>query len=230
MSRVLLVRHGETEWSQSGQFTGTTDIELTEAGATQVSSAAARLVGHRKFLDPLRLAHVFVSPRSRAVKTFELFLGPFLSSIKGKTTYTEDIAEWKYGAYEGFTDEQTRSLRKKKGLDQAQEWSIWRDGCEDGDSREEVTERLDRLISQIKNIQRPYIKENEPADVLIVAHGLINRCFVKRWLNKPIDFDLQMKFAPGAIAVLSYKNNDMDKPELQLGVALPPSDEDSVKS
>ncbi|KAL4983894.1 histidine phosphatase superfamily [Aspergillus falconensis] len=227
--RVFLVRHGETEWTLSGRFTGTTDIELTEAGAKQVSSAAARLVGPGNLLDPFRLAHVFVSPRSRAVKTFELLLRPSFPVIKGKITYTEDIAEWNYGAYEGLTDQEIRELRKQKGLDQVEEWNIWRDGCVGGESSEEVTERLDRLISQIKDIQRPYINGKEPADVLLVAHGLILRCFVKRWLGKPTHYDFGMTLAPGAIAVLSYKDNDIGKPVLHVGVALPPSDEDSVK-
>ncbi|KAL2843821.1 histidine phosphatase superfamily [Aspergillus pseudodeflectus] len=203
--RVFLVRHGETEWAKSGRFTGITDIQLTETGATQVSSAATTLVGPRKLLDPFRLAHIFVSPRTRAITTFKLLMGPFSSVIE------------------------IRSLWKEKGLDLEKEWNILRDGCEGGESSKQVTDRLDRLISQIKVIQRPYMNGDEPADVLLVAHGLIHRCFVKRWLGFSIDFDLQMMFAPGAIAVLSYKNNDIDKPALHVGVALPPSDEDTVK-
>ncbi|KAL4914301.1 histidine phosphatase superfamily [Aspergillus aurantiobrunneus] len=227
--RVFLVRHGETEWAKSGRFTGTTDIGLTETGAAQVSSAAATLVGAHKLLDPGRLACIFVSPRSRAETTFELLLGPFFGVMKAKVAHTEDIAEWDYGDYEGYTDQAIRKLRKEKGLDREKEWNIWSDGCEGGESSKQIADRLDGLISQIKDIQRPYMNGEEPADVLLVAHGLINRCFVLRWLGFPLDFDLRMMFAPGAIAVLSYKNNDIDKPALHVGVALPPSEEDSVK-
>jgi probable phosphoglycerate mutase len=129
--RVLQI--GETEWTKSGQFTGTTEIELTQAGAEQVSSAATTLVGAGKLLDPYRLVHVFVSPRVRARNTFKLLLDPSSGLVAEKVTYTEDIAEWDYGDYEGLTDEQTRILRKEKGLDLERRWNIWSDGCEGGE-------------------------------------------------------------------------------------------------
>lgn len=136
MSRLLTTwvpQKGETTWAKSGRFTGTTDIELTEAGAKQVSLAATRLVGAGKLLDPLRLAHVFVSPRVRAVRTFELLLPPSPGVVAGKVTYTEDIAEWNYGDYEGLKDQETRLLRKQRGLDLERRWDIWSDGCEGGE-------------------------------------------------------------------------------------------------
>lgn len=94
------------------------------------------LVGAGKYLDPSRLTHVFVSPRKRAVRTFELLMP---SPSSGATacdkvvTYTEDIAEWDYGNYEGLMEGEIRTLRKKKGLDREREWDIWRDGCEGGE-------------------------------------------------------------------------------------------------
>jgi sedoheptulose-bisphosphatase len=124
---------GETEWAKSGRFTGITDIELTKAGAAQVSSTAARLVGAGKLLDLSRLAHAFVSPRVRAVKTFELLLSPSSDVVAGKVTYTEDITEWNYGDYEGLKSQEIKDLRKKKGLDQKRDWDIWSDGCEGGE-------------------------------------------------------------------------------------------------
>lgn len=119
--------------AKSGRFTGITDIELTGAGANQVSLAATRLVGAGKLLDPLRLAHVFVSPRVRAVRTFELLLAPSSGVVAGKVTYTEDIAEWNYGDYEGLKDQEIRLLRKQRGLDLERRWNIWSDGCEGGE-------------------------------------------------------------------------------------------------
>lgn len=130
-TRVLQI--GETEWVKSGRFTGTTDVELTRAGAAQVSLAAAKLVGAGKLLDPLRLTHVFVSPRVRAVRTFELLLPPSSGVVEGKVIYTEDIAEWNYGDYEGLKDQEIRLLRKKKGLDLESKWDIWSDECEGGE-------------------------------------------------------------------------------------------------
>ncbi|KAJ0419566.1 phosphoglycerate mutase [Aspergillus carlsbadensis] len=214
---------GETEWSKTGQYTGTTDLDLTERGMSQVSSAAATLVGPRKLLDPAQLAHVFVSPRLRAQTTLNLLLGRF---TVGKVICTDDIAEWDYGCYEGLTEREIRDRRKGQGLDVEEDWSVWRDGCEGGESSEQVTARLDRIISRIKDIQKPYMKGVGPANILLVAHGLILRCLVKRWLGFPIDFNLLMIFDPGAIAVLSYKNNDITKPAFHVGVAVPPSEED----
>lgn len=127
---------GETTWAKSGRYTGTTDIELTPEGIAQVSSTAAMVVGAGKLVDPTLLAEIIVSPRKRAKETFELLLLPPSSSaagLKGGVTYTEDIAEWNYGEYEGLDAEGIRKLRKEKGLDREKEWDIWRDGCEGGE-------------------------------------------------------------------------------------------------
>jgi sedoheptulose-bisphosphatase len=129
--RVLQI--GETEWAKSGRFTSFTEIELTQAGVSQVSSAAARLVGAGKLLDPCRLGHVFVSPRARTKTTLELLLPPSSGVVAEKVTFTEDITEWNYGDYEGLKDQEIRLLRKKKGLDLEREWDIWSDGCEGGE-------------------------------------------------------------------------------------------------
>lgn len=94
---------------------------------------AATLVGAGKLLDPCRLAHVFVSPRARAVKTFKLLLPPSSDVVAGQVTYTEDIAEWDYGNYEGLKTQEIRLLRKERGLDLKREWDIWLDGCEGGE-------------------------------------------------------------------------------------------------
>jgi broad specificity phosphatase PhoE len=116
-------------------LTGITDIGLIQKDIAQVSSAAATLVGTGKVLDPHRLAHVFVSPRVRAVETFQLLL-PLSSDIVSKkvtVTFTENIAEWDYGIYEGLKDPAIRESRKTKGLDRDKKWNIWEDGCEGGE-------------------------------------------------------------------------------------------------
>ena len=95
----------------------------------QVSSAAKTLVGEGKLLDPSRLVHVFVSPRKRAVRTYQL-LGVGDSP---SPEITEDIAEWYYGDYEGLKGGEIRAVRHGKGLDKERPWSIWADGCEGGE-------------------------------------------------------------------------------------------------
>lgn len=93
-------------------------------------------MGVDKLVDPSRLRHIFVSPRKRARKTFEVLLPPSSSTAaecEKSVTYTEDIAEWAYGKYEGLKVEEIRKLRKGEGLDRDREWDIWRDGCEGGE-------------------------------------------------------------------------------------------------
>jgi broad specificity phosphatase PhoE len=140
---------GETEWAKSGRYTGTTDIDLTREGVAQVVATAATLVGVGRLLDPSRLARVFVSPRKRARKTFELLL-PSPSSTAAEwnesVCYTEDIAEWDYGDYEGLTAGEIRRLRNDRGLDRERKWDIWRDGCEGGEYVDSTcTHSLDSL-------------------------------------------------------------------------------------
>lgn len=90
--RVFLLRHGQTEWSMSGQFTGNTDIPLTAHGEEQVKATGQMVYGPGRLLDPKKVAKVWVSPRSRAIKTFELLTG----RSEGYEV-TESLAEWDYG-------------------------------------------------------------------------------------------------------------------------------------
>lgn len=216
--RIFFMRHGETEWTKSGRFTSFTDLELTPEGVTQVSSTAATLVGTGKLLDPNRLVRVFVSPRVRARETLNLL---FSSGFPCELTITEDIAEWNYGKYEGLQKHEIINKRKEKGMDQDRGWNIWSDGCEDGESKQQITERLDKFISQIKEIQKPCMQGDKRANILIVAHGHILRCLVKRWIGHEIDSNILFDLDTGGIGSLTYKNSNIDEPALSLGVSLP---------
>lgn len=91
------------------------------------------LVGPGKLIDPARLAHVFCSPRRRAVTTFGLLLGDEARSqlaAEDKITMTDGITEWDYGAYEGLTPSEINIKRKEQGLGK---WNIWVEGCEGGE-------------------------------------------------------------------------------------------------
>ena len=90
--RVFIIRHGQTEWSQSGQYTGKTDIPLTSKGEEQVIATGQIAYGKGKLIDPTKIAKVYVSPRTRAIKTYEL-----LSGQKDGYEVTESLAEWDYG-------------------------------------------------------------------------------------------------------------------------------------
>ncbi|CAG8970813.1 hypothetical protein HYALB_00001600 [Hymenoscyphus albidus] len=219
--RVFLARHGETEWTKNGRYTGSTELDLTLNGIKQATSTAAQLVGPGNLIDYNRLIQIFVSPRKRAQQTFQHLFGIETAASLDKVELTEDITEWDYGEYEGMVVNDIRETRREKELDRKKKWDIWRDGCEGGESAKQVEERLDRLISKIRDIQRPHMNGERPADILLVAHGLILRVFVKRWLGYAVDFPLQIMLSPGAIGILGYKNHNIDEPALFVGMSLP---------
>lgn len=126
-----LTLSGETEWSRSGQYTGSTDIPLTDRGVAQVQATGRMVLGDGKLIDPARIAKAFVSPRTRAQETLDLLTEDAKGKFEKETT--EELTEWDYGLYEGMLTKDIRKARKERGLDTEQEWDIWRDGCEDGE-------------------------------------------------------------------------------------------------
>ena len=138
--------------------------------------------------------------------------------LEGKTETTEDIREWEYGAYEGLLTAQIRAARKEKGLDGERPWNIWVDGCVEGESAAEVSERLDRVIGKIREIQAPFMHGEKEVDVVLIAHGHILRAFAKRWIRFELGMRLPMMLEPGAVGVLSYEHHKIDEPAFLLGV------------
>lgn len=127
---------GETEWAKNGRHTGISEIELTSHGEKQVQATGAIVVGPGKLIDPKKIAHIFSSPRKRAVQTYDLAFSEETKKVfdeQSAFSTTEKLAEWGYGQYEGLKDHEIRELRKKHGLDQEKPWDIWRDGCEGGE-------------------------------------------------------------------------------------------------
>jgi probable phosphoglycerate mutase len=124
--KLVLLRHGETEWSRSGRHTGRTDVPLTDTGREQARAAAERLAGFDFKL-------VLVSPLSRARETAEL-------AGLHDAVVDEDLREWDYGEVEGRTTKELRAERPG--------WEIWRDGVPDGEPIEHVGERADRAIAR----------------------------------------------------------------------------------
>lgn len=123
-------------WSQSGQYTGITELDLTKDGEQQVLASGRMIVGPGKLIDPVNLAHVYISPRNRAKQTFNIaFSDADKQALKNaqKVSETERLAEWTYGQYEGLLTREIRALRKEHGLDTERPWDIWRDGCEGGE-------------------------------------------------------------------------------------------------
>ncbi|KAI0130592.1 phosphoglycerate mutase [Xylariales sp. AK1849] len=237
--RVFIVRHGETEWSLDGRHTGSTDIPLTTNGEKRVKAMGRALVGDDRLIVPKQLAHIYVSPRKRAQRTFELLnLGikdplPWQEhgqrpdemrpdDCSARVEVTEDIREWDYGNYEGITSPQIRDQREKQGLNR--DWDIWRDGCVGGEAPDDVTERVDKLIKDIRDRwQSPVIGkpkgETPHGDVLVVAHGHILRAFAMRWVGKTLQDGPAFLLEAGGIGTLSYEHHSIDEPAILLGGA-----------
>ena len=154
---VVLVRHGETTWSRSGQHTGLTDIPLTEAGEAQASVLAPLLAS-----QPFGL--VLVSPLQRARRTCEL------AGLGDRATVDPDLVEWNYGAYEGLTTEQIH--REAPG------WGVFADGCPQGESPEQVGERVDRVLARLR-------RGDPQGPAILFSHGHFLRVVAARWLEFP---------------------------------------------
>ncbi|KAK3337498.1 histidine phosphatase superfamily [Cercophora scortea] len=235
--RVFIIRHGETEWSLNGRHTGSTDIPLTANGERRVKATGKALIGNDRLIVPRKLVHVYVSPRKRAQRTFELlYLGldeplpwEHHGEIDGvglpchaKIEVTEDVREWDYGDYEGITTPQIREMRRQQGLDP--NWDIWRDGCPGGESPADVAARLDRVIKEIRDkFHAPVMNqpkgEASHGDVLVVAHGHILRAFAQRWAGKSLDEGPTFLLEAGGVGTLSYEHHNINEPAILLGGA-----------
>ncbi|CAM1501604.1 Fc.00g035880.m01.CDS01 [Cosmosporella sp. VM-42] len=235
--RVFIVRHGETEWSLDGRHTGRTDIPLTKNGEKRVMATGKAMIGPDRLIVPKKLAHIYVSPRKRAQRTFELLNlgidGPLPWDRHGKTEggglkcgaqveVTQDVREWDYGDYEGITTPNIRKIRAEKGIEGS--WDIWRDGCPGGESPEDVTKRLDGIIQEIRDKwHKPVIGKPqdtaENGDVLIVAHGHILRAFAMRWIGQTLQDGPTFLLEAGGMGTLSYEHHNIDEPAILLGGA-----------
>ena len=154
---LWIVRHGETEWSASGQHTSITDLPLTAAGRRQAAAV-------REVLGEITPALVLSSPRRRALETAEL------AGLRVDET-TEDLAEWFYGAYEGKTTDEIRAEKP--------DWTIWRDGPRDGEPATAVQQRADRALGRA-------IRSLPDGPVVLIGHGHFSRVLGARWIGLPV--------------------------------------------
>ncbi|PSM43794.1 histidine phosphatase family protein [Streptomyces dioscori] len=177
--RILLARHGQTQWSLSGKHTGRTDIPLLDEGRRGAKLLGERL--HRAPLDGLSGAEVLTSPLARARETCEI------AGFGGRATPWDALMEWDYGAYEGLTPDEIRADRP--------DWLIWRDGVPGGETLAEVSARADEVVERVRAGER---------DVLIFAHGHILRSIGARWLGFDIDFAARVRLNPTSLSVLGW--------------------------
>ncbi|MEV1020737.1 histidine phosphatase family protein [Streptomyces sp. NPDC050264] len=180
--RILLARHGQTEWSLSGRHTGRTDIPLLEEGRRGAKLLGERL--HRAPYEGLPGVEVRTSPLVRASETCEL------AGFGERATAWDALMEWDYGAYEGLTPAQIQEMRPG--------WFIWRDGVPDGETLAEVTARADEVVSWARSADR------DGRDLLVFAHGHILRSIGARWLGLPLDFASRIRLNPTSLSVLGW--------------------------
>jgi broad specificity phosphatase PhoE len=175
---VVLVRHGETEWSRDGRHTGKTDIPLTEEGRRQAKALAPALTAWKFSL-------VLTSPLQRAADTCRL------AGYGNQAQTRPDLVEWDYGRYEGLTSQQIEQIRPN--------WSLWRDGGPGGEKPADVGRRVDRVIAEVRRVDR---------NVLIVAHGHVLRVLTARWLGEAPAGGRHYALQAAALSVLGYEHQN----------------------
>jgi broad specificity phosphatase PhoE len=174
---VLLIRHGETEWSRSGRHTGRTDVPLTDLGRQQAELLGRRLRG-RSF------ALVLTSPLGRARETCRL------AGLGEGALLRDELREWDYGDYEGITTPEIRSGRPG--------WFLWRDGCPGGETAAEVGTRADRVVAELRAAG---------GDCAVFAHGHVLRVLAARWLGLPPEEGRLLGLSTATLSILGYERD-----------------------
>jgi broad specificity phosphatase PhoE len=171
---LYLIRHGQTEWSLSGQHTGSTDLPLTARGEDEA----------RELIPWLRQVHfglVLTSPRQRARRTCELV------GLGHEATIEPDLAEWDYGDYEGKLSSDIRKQRP--------EWNVFRDGCPGGEMPAHVSRRADRLIARLCAMN---------GNVALFSHGQFGPALAARWIGLQVVEGQHFLLGTASLNILRY--------------------------
>lgn len=174
--QIVLVRHGETEWSKNGKHTSYSDIPLTLEGERQASSLKSELSNWNFKL-------ILCSPRQRARRTCEL------AGFHDQAEITEDLTEWNYGDFEGITTKEIRETLPG--------WTVFTHSTPEGETPEQVAERCDRIITRLQNLQD---------DALLFAHSHVLRVLIARWLELPPKDGRHFVIQTGVLNILSYEH------------------------
>jgi probable phosphoglycerate mutase len=183
---IFLIRHGETEWSLSGQHTSFTDVPLTAHGQTQARTLAPRLKG-------IAFAEVLTSPRQRARETCEL------AGCAATMRIDARLQEWNYGEYEG--------LKLAQILERRPNWDLFRDGCPGGETATQVMQRVDQLIERMRTMN---------GAIALFSHAHLLRSLAARWLNLPITHARSLLLAPGSLSLLTFEHDNPAAPAIAL--------------
>ena len=177
--RLILLRHGETEWSKTGQHTSITELDLTDEGREQ-AMLAADAIANLQLVDPF----VISSPRRRALVTAEL------ATLKVDEV-SDLLAEWDYGDYEGTTTDEIRKA--------VPDWLVWTHGCPGGETVGQVSRRADAAIAMA-------LEHLQSRDVVFVGHGHFSRSVLTRWIEQPLYEGIRFSMAAASLAVCGYEH------------------------
>ncbi len=172
---LVLVRHGETEWSSSGRHTSVTDVPLTAHGRAEARPLATRLAG-------VDYAAVLCSPRRRARDTCAI------AGFGDRAEIADDLVEWDYGEYEGRTTSEIRAI--------APGWTIFSGGAPGGESSEHVAARADRVIARAVAAGGP---------VAVFSHGHFLRVLGARWVGLPASGGAWLGLDTASLSVLGHE-------------------------
>ena len=181
---IYLARHGETAWSLSGQHTGLTDLPLTKDGED-----AARRLGER--LKGLSVTKVFTSPLQRAARTCEL------AGFGAVAQFDPDLVEWNYGKYEGLRTSEIQRTRP--------DWKLFRDGCPEGETLDQIGTRADRVVNRVRALN---------GNVLLFSSGHFLRVLAARWLRLEPAAGRYFVLGTASLSALGYEH-DISEPVVQ---------------
>lgn len=175
--RVVLVRHGATDWSEAGRHTGWTDIPLNQRGIEQATTLPQPL-------SRWPFSTVLCSPLQRARSTCEL------AGFSERAEIDPDLREWHYGRYEGRTTAEIREQRPG--------WTIWDGGVPDGEGLDELAARADRVVARLRSLQ---------GDAVVFAHGHLLRVLASRWIGQPPRIAQNLNLSTATISVVGWEHD-----------------------
>jgi broad specificity phosphatase PhoE len=190
---LYLIRHGDTEWTRSGQHTGRTDVPLTARGEDEARRLAP-------LLREVNFARVLTSPRRRARRTCEL------AGLGSIAEVEPDLTEWDYGEYEGLRTVDIREGRP--------DWNVFRDGCPGGETTAQVSDRADRLIACLLPLS---------GNIALFSHGHFGCVLAARWTGVPTLDGQHFMLSAAALSMLGFEPGHPHVPVIALWNAVPAS-------
>lgn len=175
---IILVRHGETPWTLSGQHTGMTDVPLTVQGEEQARHLQDRLAR-------LHFTHILTSPLQRAQETCRL------SGYDKNAVIDHDLIEWNYGRYEGLTSKEISA--------EVPDWNIFTHGAPDGESPEDVAARANRVLEKVKKLK---------GNVLLYSSGHFLRALTACYLGLNVSAGKLFLLKPATLSILGYEHEN----------------------